>query len=325
MRRLLQRFFSLISLRKFALLGLSVLVLYGAGRLYFQVTGGFREANIVSDLRYNPRWITRSLIPKEQEEVNAVLSQEFHYLGKGCQSYAFVSDDGKYVLKFLKYQRFRPQQWLEYFAFIPPVNQYLIGRLEHKRKKLEGLFRSWRTAFDHLKEESALLLVHLNKTNDLNPQFTFYDKIGMRHVVNIGQYEFLLQRRATMICDYLDECMLEDREEEAKQLLTDLVLLISSEYAKGLADNDHALMQNTGVIDGRPVHVDVGQFVVEPKMKDPAISNQEFFNKFYKFRLWLEEKHPSLLEHMNQLLVHEIGPEFYEMQHRPKDRMEDEV
>src|ERR1700722_14345392 len=85
--------------------------LYGLTRLYYAVTGGFTIGNITSDLSYDQQWSTHALSTIEQQEVDRALDQQYAYLGKGCQAYVFKSDDGEYVLKFFKYQRFRPQSW----------------------------------------------------------------------------------------------------------------------------------------------------------------------------------------------------------------------
>src|ERR1700704_4131205 len=89
------------------------LAIYGAGRLYYQVTGGFTEGNIFYDLPFDPRFEMKS---KETVNLDFLLSKKFHYLGKGCQSYVFEREGGEYVIKFFKYQRFRPQEWLKLFS-----------------------------------------------------------------------------------------------------------------------------------------------------------------------------------------------------------------
>ena len=185
---------------------------------------------------------------------------------------------------------------------------------------MDDLNRSWKIAFDHLQEETGLVYVHLNKTDHLAKRFKFTDKIGMEHTLDIDRYEFLIQKKAEMLCPTLDKMVAEGKDDEAKELLSKLVAMVLSEYHRGLADNDHALMQNTGVIDGKPVHVDVGQFVRDPSMSDPENYHQELFNKTYKFRIWLQEKHPDLLAHLDQELIKEMGDAFHSMQHRPKPK-----
>jgi hypothetical protein len=62
--------------------------------------------------------------------------------------------------------------------------------------------------------------------------------------------------------------------------------MIIKEYEKGLIDHDPAIIQNTGVVQGLPIHVDIGQFAQE-KLENPSS---------YKFTLcallgmWTERK-----------------------------------
>ena len=300
---------------------LGMTLLYGLGRLYFYTTGGFTLSNISSDFTYEPRWETRVLSESEQGEIKRILSQEFRYLGKGCQSYVFESDDGEYVIKFFKYQRFRPQFWLNYFTFIPAVSNYYEEKIEEKKQKLEALFTSWKIAFEELQPETGLVYVHLNNNTDFLPaDFSFHDKIGLKHTVDMNKMEFLIQKKADMLCEAIEQLMVEEKKQQALLLLDKLLAMIISEYHRNLADNDHALMQNTGVYRGEPIHVDVGQFVKNEEINNPELYHQELFNKAYKFRIWLQHNYPELLQHFDRELQREMGNTFFQMKHIPKKK-----
>lgn len=301
-------------------LSVSSLLIFGAGRLYFQATDGFHVTHISSDFTFDPRWETRALAHSEQSQVDEILLQKFSYLGKGCQSYVFLSEDGEYVLKFFKYQRFRPQFYFYWFAFLPPVEKYLNNKIAVKNQKRESLFASCRTAFDHLPKETGLVYVHLNKTSHLNRAITITDKVGLMYNLNMDDMEFIIQKKATMLCSTLDTLASEGKDNEAKNLLTQLIQMVTSEYHRGFADNDHALMQNTGVYRGMPIHIDIGQFVEDETVKDPKVYYQELYNKTWKFRNWLREKHAKLLAHLDQELLNEMGENFYTTEFIPKDR-----
>lgn len=280
---------------------------YGAGRLYYAVTGGFTISNITFALPYDQRWITHPLSAVEEDQIHQVLSQKFTYLGKGCQSYVFESADKQYVLKFFKYQRFRTQPWIELFTFLPPVEKYRLHKTAQKREKLENLFNSWKIAYEYLPAESGVLYIHLNKSRNLGKEVVIYDKVGFKHVLNIDDYEFLIQRKAKMLTAEINELVKSGNDAGAKKLIDDLLALIMNEYANGLADNDHALMQNTGVLDGRPIHIDVGQFVRNPQVKNPSLYKQELYNKTWKFHNWLKKNHHDLASHLEYKLKEIIG------------------
>lgn len=300
-------------LRWLAILCVLIALAYGSGRLYFQLTGGFLVSNITSDLAYDARWEVAALPEDDASALDRILKQPYRYLGKGCQSYVFVSEDQQYVIKFFKYQRFRPQEWLNYFSFIPTVDQYRLDKIAKKKKKLEDVFTSWKIAYDYLKPETGVVFVHLNKQKMFDHELVIYDKLGFEHAVNINETEFLVQKKAEMLCPTLTALVEKGEQKNAEKILSELVQMLVYENSRGFADNDHALMQNTGVIDMLPVHIDVGQFIRNPIVKDPAIYHQEIFNKTYKFRKWLEATHPALAKSLENQLTQVIGEEFWSM------------
>jgi hypothetical protein len=295
------------------------IVFYGAGRLYFEVTGGFTIRNITSNQPYDERWKTRTLSSGEKSQLRDLLSQNYHYLGKGCQAYVFLSDDGKYVLKFFKYQRFRTQKWIDLLTFIPPIERYQIAKGIEKKEKLDKVYSSWKLAFDYLQPETGIVYVHLNKSNDLQQKVKIYDKIGFEHTLDLDQVEFMVQKRAEMLTPTIDELMKKQDVEGAKNLISRLVSMVLFEYERGFGDKDHALMQNTGVFEGNPIHIDVGQFVRDENLKEPPVYKQEIFSKTYRFRIWLKKKYPELASYLETILVELIGPEFYKMKPQLKN------
>ena len=300
-------------LKRFFILTVFILVVYGSGRLYFALTAGFTVGNIASNFDYHEEWKLSELSTTEEQDLKKILSQKFNYLGKGCQSYVFASADGDYVLKFVKFQRFRPKPWLDYLVSLPYMDQYRQSKINKMNKKLDMLFSSWKIAYENLKPETGLIFVHLNKTHNLNQFVTIYDKLGFQHQINLDDTVFLLQKRAKMLCSTINDLMKQGKISEAKQLLDHLLTTILSEYHRGLADNDHALMQNTGVFHGTPVHIDVGQFVINLEMQNPDICKLELFSKTFKFNKWLERHHPELATYFSQKLEDIIGPEMHSM------------
>ncbi len=290
---------------------LAFLAFYGAIRLYYRLTDGFSIENISSDFSFQPQWQIRPLTAVELRETKTALNQPYRYLGKGCQSYVFLSDDGKYVIKFFKYQRFRLQPWVEYF---PGIDQYRKEKIEQKWNKLNVFVTSWKIAFDYLKDESGLIYVHLNKTKELNIELTIYDKMGFRHLLNLDEMEFCIQKRATPLEDVLKEFKMAKQNDRAEKILSKLLGMIVYEYQRGIGDNDHALLQNTGVIDGQPIHIDIGQFILNNKYKQPDFYHQELFTKTYRLRRWVKENYPQIEIFLDAQLEQIIGPAFNTMQ-----------
>jgi hypothetical protein len=306
----------MIAMKHLLFLAVAVLSLYGGIRLYYHFTDGFCLENISSDFPYDERWAGPALQPEEERELSGILAQEFRYLGKGCQSYVFES--GEYVLKFFKYHRYRNQKWVSYFTFIPGIEELLQKKMAKKTKKREGVFSSWMVAYKHAKPETGLIYVHLNKSSHLQKKLTIYDKMGNQHILDIDNFEFLIQKKATMLTDYIERQMLKDNEPEVLAFLDTLVGMIKGEYTRGIADNDPALMQNTGVIAGVPVHIDVGQFDISQKYQDPEVYEVQIFHKFFKFRRWLTKNYPAAGKRLDELLLNEFGEPFFQITPNPR-------
>lgn len=287
--------------------------IYAGARLYYFYTDGFSISNISTAFDADPRWDVHPLVATEQAQLNSLLDQSFHYLGKGCQSYVFLSDDGNFVVKFFKYQRYRPKPWVDWFSFIPLVETYRQDKLQKKRKKLERVYASWKLAFDHLQPESGVVYAHLNNHQELNRTLTIFDKMGYAYDLELDPLQFLIQRKATMICDQIESLMSQSKIAEVKDLLDRLLAMMVAEHARGFVDEDHALMQNTGVIDNQPIHIDVGLFSSREDVKNLAVSHQELFKKTYKFRMWLQERYADLAVYLDQKLYAIIGEEFLTM------------
>lgn len=298
---------------------LTVLVIYGAGRAYFYVTDGFAISNITSELSYDSRWNTRPLNKAQWEEVEQALSQPYHYFSKGCQSYVFESEDHKYVLKFIKYQRFRNHFWVDWMGHLPLVDKYIQEKNRKKRKKLENILMGWCIASDELKAETGVVYVHLNKTNDLLGTLLITDKMGIEHELHLDEMEFMVQRKAKMLTETINQMMANEDVEAVRQLLTKLVKTILWEFERGIADNDQALMQNTGVLDGVPIHIDLGQFVRRRDVQNPQLMKQQLFNRTHLFHVWLKERYPEMGDYFGGMLVQIIGPQMSELRYQVKD------
>lgn len=293
--------------------------LYAAGRLYFELTGGFTVGNITTDITKEPDW---EISQPNDPLIKQLLNQPYYYLGKGCQSYVFKSEDGRYVLKFLKFQRFRPQSYLNFFSFIPAVEKIREKKEISKREKLNDLLKSWKIAYEDLKDETGLVYLHLNRSDTFQSPLIFYDKMGLKHELDLNQMMFLVQDTAEMLTKKIKQEMSQGNKQEAKNILQRLIHMLVSEYQRGLGDNDHALMQNTGVRNGVPLHIDVGQFSKENRFKDPDVYHLELFSKTYKFRIWLSKHYPELEIYLTSLLMDIIGPSMHQM--RPVFKTVDE-
>ncbi len=247
-------------------------------------------------------WDTPPLSLEEQKAIDQILSQKFTYYNKGSQSYVFISEDKKYILKFLKQQKLETHTWLAYIPF--SFNPYYQERL-FKEKKYVTTFNALKTAYTELKKESGLIYVHLQDSNTLSKKVTFFDRNGTRHVFDIGKKAFYLQKRAQLIYSRIAELMHDGDVESAKNIITSVFSLIDFLGKKGVVDNDPILRKNFGLIDDIAVQIDVGKLRIDPSRPDYKAEVASITNSF---RVWLESNYPALTDHFQQCLNHSREP-----------------
>ena len=144
-------------------------------------TSKFSINEIASKRPFNSAWDLKPLSPPEKKEVLQALSQSFSYLSYGGQCFVFQSADQKYVIKFFKQSLYELPLWLKFTPHPWPIQRYYEKKRLHRIDKLQRDFESYKISFEELKEESALLFVHLNKSFDLHKEITITDRLGISH------------------------------------------------------------------------------------------------------------------------------------------------
>lgn len=260
-------------------------------------TGGFTVLGILSDRPYNPAWQIENESEEERAETKRALNQKYSYFGRGGQSYIFFSEDGRYVLKVFKQCKFQVPLWIR-MTHIPFVTSRFYERKAERRKdKLERDFISYKIAFDELKEETALLSVHLNKTSDLKQKIHLVDPLQISHYIDADSLDFVIQRRADLVHTRIDTLMREGKIEEAKNAVSRILQLIVTRCKKGFQDRDPNIRTNCGFAGECPIKIDVGRFIRNESMKRPDVQRQELMRISKPFGVWLSENHPALTPH----------------------------
>ncbi|MBS0653175.1 MAG: hypothetical protein JSR39_06540 [Verrucomicrobia bacterium] len=247
----------------------------------------------------SPEWEIPSDLVDDPKLIDHILSQKFTYFNKGSQAYVYISEDKKYILKFLKQNKLHPNTWLAYlpFSFNPHYQQSFI-----LKKKLLSTFRAIKTAFSDFKHETGLLYVHLNRTDNLNKKVTIFDRKGNVHVVDLDQTSFLIQKKANLIYVRITELMSQGETEQAKQIITSVFSLIDQLGKRGVVDNDPILRKNFGLIDDKAVQIDIGRMRIDPLRIQTMQYKYEVASITKSFKTWIEKNYPELEEHFESNL-----------------------
>ncbi len=234
----------------------ATLFLWGWHYAYHSKVLGFSVAKITSDFTYHPEWEVAAPLESEQKKMDEIFSQTFKYLGAGSQSYAFVSEDGKTVLKFfrMKHEIFHLRDLWE------------GDRSQERKENLFSIYASHKLAFEEMQEDAGLMYIHLNKTTDLNKKVKLIDKLHRSYVVDLDQVEFVVQERAELIFDRLQK--LRSNKERMNEALTQVMDLVRRRIDKRIADHDKAVTHNFGFVGDRAIQLDVGRIFRGHKPKD---------------------------------------------------------
>ena len=226
----------------------------------------FRLGKFHVEIPSKPEWDVK-LSEEETQRISAILSQRFFYLGKGVQSYAFESDDGKYVLKLFRFDQspFDSISWIK-------------GRSSIK-KRPEKIFSGCKLSYDLARDETGLIWVHLNPAKGW-PLIRVRDYLGMTHRIDPSRYRFVLQRKAVKLFSALQN------EQNRDALVQSFSTLMDSLNEKGIAPLDLKIASNFGVLDGRVVQIDFADNAYDPELArlNTEIFKEKLQGKMYKFR-----------------------------------------
>lgn len=284
----LSKFFN----KKLIYLSIIFLALFVVARIYYFLTDDFRISNITYEMPYHSEWETEKLKVDEQKNLDQILVQKFHYIGKGSQSYAFVSDDGKYVLKFFKFKHLRPSLLFGILPKLPFISNFQEREIFRKKRKLNSNFIGYKLAFDRNRENSRLIFVQLNP-NHRDYFVKVVDKMGRERLVNLGTIPYIVQEKGQTLRTVLQQLLESGNIETAKERVNQIFDMYLTEYNKGLFDHDHGVMCNTGFIGEEPFHLDIGKLLPNEQMKELQYYEQDLILVAKSINRWLKENYAS--------------------------------
>lgn len=271
----------------------------GYGIYWWEKRGeGFRPRKIKEAIVFDSRWDVVTT-PEELKNVREIFSsQKFFYLGHGFQCYAFASDDGKYVVKFFRYQRLRLPALIQALPSLPYLDEWRKERIVSLHHRRESLLRSCITSWNLAKRETALLYVHLNETKDLIGRATIVDLLGNEYTLPMDEYRFMVQRKALHIKPEIDRLMASNNVEGAKRRLDQIFELIIDCARNNVQDLDGALIRknNLGFLGDRAIYIDGGKLVRRESSKIKACFQKDL-KRLRPLVKWLKEQHPILVDY----------------------------
>ena len=201
----------------------------------------FSPSKVSGFLPHHPEWDV-PLTSDAQATLSHVFNQPFSYLGVGVQTFAFVSHDGKYVIKFFK---------------APPASTQ--EKYEKRMDKLIIAIDAYYMAYQEIPEDTGLLFVHLTPTASLQKTVMVSDRSGKKHLIDLDTAPFIVQEKAELIFDRFKRLVLHGDARGLKTSVTAVLELVNRRIQKGFTDDDKAVTHNYGFVGDRPIHFDIGR------------------------------------------------------------------
>jgi len=233
--------------------------------------------------------------------LDKILDQNYRFLNKGRQSFVFVSDDDKYVIKFFRFHRYRVS------TFNKVISVFSIGRKYTNilQRELNELYQenmnSYKLAYENLKEETGVIYVHLNKTQNLKKKLQIKDKFKSKYFIDLDNFGFVIQKKTKSFMQALLEA--KDDIIEVQSLLESFVNNLHSIYSQNILNKDRHVLQNLGVLDNRVLEIDIGRFIVKKELENLDILHKEAYHYTVYLKKWLSKNIPDAIPFLDSQII----------------------
>lgn len=216
--------------------------------------------------------------PLPTSEALHALSQPFFYLNKGRQCFVFESQDGKYVLKFFN-NKYLQMPWY----------QFLTGDQETSKRMLRRLF--FETSYEIAYREFGEEIVYLHRgLTDFLPHVLVADKVKEDHSLDLNQLPFVLQRKGTPLHSWLDSVYESQGLQGLYTQIDQYLLLVQERIDRNIADGDHDVIHNWGVVDGHIFHLDPGRLYYDDFSTQGRVF-EEWASATRNLHRWLKKRY----------------------------------
>jgi hypothetical protein len=262
----------------------------------------FCPALIESRIPHRKDWEVK-LTPDHDSFFYTVSQQPLSWLGRGMQVVVFETQDQKYVVKFFQMTRLKE----------PAVHGFMKNLVmketkEHKENRTshrEEIFKSSKICFEELQEETGIVYVHLNRTQNKLFGIKLIDKFGQSHRIRGDNSSFVVQKRCSFLIPTITKLMDSGQVEIAKKRVDQIFDLLVSVAKKGFVDGDDALIRNNnmGFSDDRAIYIDTGHLVRAENLDVCERMRYEFQVRLDPLQKWLNVSYPELGEYYQQRKV----------------------
>lgn len=229
------------------------------------------------------------------EASTKALKQTFHYLGRGRQCFAFVSDDGQYVLKIPRTDIYRLPFWARALPMSPYKKEFRSKLLKQQKIFAESI----RLATNELSNQTAILATHLGQSKPSKEVLTLVDALHCTHQLPLHKTPFILQYKKPILTKVFLST-LQQEPAKAPQILDALLDTIAERAKKGILNRDRSFLRNYGYNEGKAFQIDIGSFFENSEITSKDAFEKSFRDSTDPIREWLVEISPELASYFQE-------------------------
>ena len=291
------RFSTAFFLRVALLLALLTLVLRAS---YYFLSEGFSLARIEAPIHFHANLSLPEPTPTTLQELRTIMHQRFFYLKKGSQAYAFISEDKTHVLKLFKLHHMQPADWILSIPVPGCLSSYRDNLVKRRAFRISLTLQSYKIAAEQLPDECALVYTQILPTTTYSLPVTIVDAIGRTYTIDLAAHGYALQKALRLVPSSFDGWIKNNDMVHAKEAIDSLCTLMARRSAKGIQDLDPDLHKNAGLLGTKAAILDIGSFILNPKMATPEEAQRDIRKVFEHFSVWLQQKSPELASYLDE-------------------------
>jgi len=276
--------------RKLFVLSLLIISIGLVGRIWYFCKDGFNVNRLHYSLPFDQK-----LQNENVDRLSVLLNDSYHYLGRGRQCYVFASSDGRYVLKLPRFDRY----CLPFFWQAMPssfMSSYKKSLYDGRQERLVFTLESFRIAANLLQEETAVVYLHLHRTNSLPRQFVIYDRLNRPFAIDLNQTAFALQEKKAIMMPLCIKAFKDRNSKAAKKMLLSFLEIIDVRAQKGIFNRDPSFLKNFGWDGEKSVQIDIGSFWRRSDLSKKEAHLLSLKEGTAPFRQWLAITDPEMFD-----------------------------
>lgn len=230
-------------MKKIVLLILFAALMLPLPLLFRKSTEGFRLGKLACDVPFHF---------SSNHEIPEVLQHSFTFFSRGAQTFVFLSEDGRYILKL-----FRNDPWVH------PWRKFLRDCFFRKsrmapEKKIYNLLNAAKIASEKAPDLTGICYAHLSPTTHL-PKTLLIAPFARRFSVDLNRYSFVIQHRAEPIAEVFRRTL--DRA-AFRRISLSFIELLKERTARKIYNSDKKIAHNFGFLGDRAIEWDFGNYSV---------------------------------------------------------------